>query len=175
MDSIKVSQKLGGILEKTLFDLVELKIEIMSLGCEELEGVNTILDSAIDEKCKDNIGRCFKMVWNGNPTNNNPDSLIIAMSICNKPGDPASSYYRSFARNFVPTGKGLLAGRVYTPYTQDSAIKIKSGVIDWSNNCASPERVTEITREKFFEILSSARRLEKGILDPIAGVLIAGE
>ena len=171
MDSIKISQKLEGILEKTLFDLVELKVEVMSLSCEELDGINTLLDSAISEKCKGNIGRCFKMVWNNNPTSSNPDTLIIAMTICNEPGDSTSLYYRGFTRNFVPTQKGLLAGKIYKPYTQDSMIKIDGNKVKWSNNLASPDRVAEITREGFFDIMSSARRMERGILDPTAGIV----
>lgn len=172
MDSIKVSQKLEGILEKTLFSLVELKVEILSLNCKELDGVNTILDSAIEEKCKGNIGRCFKMMWKSAATASNPDTLIIAMSICNKPGEPTSRCYRCFARDFVPSMKGLLAGKIYTPYTQNSEIEIKDNKIIWTNNLTSPVRVTEITRDEFFEIMSSTRRMEKGILDPIAGVLL---
>lgn len=171
MDSTKISQKLEGILEKTLFDLVELKVEVMSLSCEELDGINTLLDSAISEKCKGNIGRCFKMVWNNNPTSNNPDTLIVAMTICNEPGDTTSLYYRGFTRNFVPTQKGLLAGKIYKPYTQDSTIKIDRNKIRWSNNLISPDRVTEITRDGFFDIMSSARRLERDILDPTAGIV----
>lgn len=175
MDSIKISQKLEGILEKTLLDLVELKVEVMSLGCEELDGVSTLLDSAISEKCKGNIGRCFKMVWNNNPTNSNPDTCIVVMTICNDPGDHTTLYYRGFARNFVPTSKGLLAGKIYKPYIQDSRMKIDGKNVKWSNNLASPDRITEITRDGFFDIMSSARRMERGILDPTAGVLIAGE
>lgn len=175
MDSIKISQKLEGIIEKTLLDLVELKVEVMSLGCEELDGVSTLLDSAISEKCKGNIGRCFKMVWNNNPANSNPDTCIVVMTICNDPGDHTTLYYRGFARNFVPTSKGLLAGKIYKPYTQDSRMKIDGKNVKWSNNLASPDRVTEIMRDGFFDIMSSARRMERGILDPTAGVLIAGE
>lgn len=173
MDSIKISQKLEGILEKTLLDLVELKVEVMSLGCEELDGVSTLLDSAISEKCKGNIGRCFKMVWNNNPTNSNPDTCIVVMTICNDPEDCTTLYYRGFARNFVPTSKGLLAGKIYKPYTQDSRMKIDGKNVKWSNNLASPDRVTEIMRDGFFDIMSSARRMERGILDPTAGILIA--
>lgn len=171
MDSIKISQKLEGILEKTLLDLVELKVEVMSLGCEELDGVSTLLDSAISEKCKGNIGRCFKMVWNNNPTNSNPDTCIVVMTICNDPGDTTSLYYRGFARNFVPTQKGLLAGKIYKPYTQDSRMKTDGKNVEWSNNLASPDRITEITRDGFFDIMSSARRLERDIFDPTAGIV----
>lgn len=171
MDSIKISQKLEGILEKTLLDLVELKVEVMSLGCEELDGINTLLDSAISEKCKGNIGRCFKMVWNNNPTNSNPDTFIVVMTICNDPEDCTTLYYRGFARNFVPTSKGLLAGKIYKPYIQDSRMKIDGKNVKWSNNLASPDRVTEITRDGFFDIMSSARRMERGILDPTAGIV----
>ena len=170
MDSIKISQKLEGILEKTLLDLVELKVEVLSLGCEELDGINILLDSAISEKCKGNIGRCFKMVWNNNPTSSNPDTFIVAMAICNEPGT-TSLYYRGFARNFVPTQKGLLAGKIYKPFTQDSTIKIDGNNVRWSNNLASPDRVTEITRDGFFDIMSSAKRMERNILDPTAGIV----